>query len=65
MLKKDKNFRIAKQTKKFMATILDPVARNTYKNLMIDAQIFGSKEFESKKKNKHGVKIENPGVTIE
>lgn len=65
MLKKDKNFRIAKQTKRFMASIVDPVARHAYKNLMIDAQIFGSKEPENKKKNKHGVKTENLGVTIE
>ena len=35
-----------------MATIVDPVARHAYKNLMIDAQLFGSKEFEGKKKKK-------------
>ncbi len=58
MLKKDKNFRITKQTKRFMATILDPVARHVYKNLMIDAQIFGSKEFESKKKKKQKNSVE-------
>jgi len=58
MLKKDKNFRISKQTKRFMATIVDPVARHAYKNLMIGAQLFGSKEFESKKKKKHGNETE-------
>ena len=52
MLKKDKNFRITKQTKRFMASIVDPVARHAYKNLMIGAQLFGSKEFEGKKKKK-------------
>ena len=50
MLKRDKNFRISKQTKRIMATFVDPVARHAYKNLMIEAQIFGSKEFEKKKK---------------
>jgi len=50
MLKKDKNFRISKQTKRFMATIVDPVARHAYKNAMIEAQIFGSQIVERKKK---------------
>lgn len=58
MLKRDKNFRITKQTKRFMASFVDPVARHAYKNLMIDAQIFGSKEFENKKKKKHGTETE-------
>jgi hypothetical protein len=50
MLKKDKNFRISKQTKRTMATIVDPVERNAYKNAMIDAQIAESQVFEKKKK---------------
>jgi hypothetical protein len=50
MLKRDKNFRISKQTKRIMATFVDPVARNAYKNAMIDAQLFGSQVFERKKK---------------
>ena len=33
-----------------MATFVDPVARNAYKNSMIEAQIFGSQIFEKKKK---------------
>ena len=50
MLKRDKNFRISKQTKRIMATMIDPVVRHSYKNMMIEAQIFGSREFEKKKK---------------
>jgi len=50
MLKKDKNFRISKQTKRTMATIVDDVERNAYKNAMIEAQIFGNQVFEKKKK---------------
>ena len=33
-----------------MATYVDPVARNAYKNSMIEAQLFGSQVFEKKKK---------------
>jgi hypothetical protein len=39
MSKRNQTFRLSKQTKRFMATIVDPVARNAYKNAMIDAQI--------------------------
>lgn len=50
MLKRDKNFRISSQTKRTMATILDPVERHAYKNMMIEAQIKGSQVFEKKKR---------------
>lgn len=33
-----------------MATIVDPVERNSYKNMMIQAQLDGSKVFEKKKR---------------
>ena len=33
-----------------MATFVDSVARNAYKNSMIEAQIFGSQVFEKNKK---------------
>jgi len=39
MLKPSKTFNLSKQTKRFMATIVDPVARNAYKNAMIQAQL--------------------------
>ena len=50
MLKRDKNFRISKQIKRTMATIIDPVERHAYKNMMIGAQIKGSQVFEKKKR---------------
>ena len=50
MLKRDKNFRIDRQVKRFMATILDPVERHAHKNMMIQAQIDGSKTVEKKKR---------------
>lgn len=39
MLKPNKTFKISKQTKRFMCTIVDPVARHAYKNAMIDAEL--------------------------
>ena len=50
MVKRDKNFKLTKQTKRFMATIVDPIRRNEYKNAMIEAQIVGSVQFKSNKK---------------
>ena len=50
MLKRDKNFRIDRQVKRVMATMVDPVERHAYKNMMIQAQIDGSKVFEKKKR---------------
>ena len=50
MLKKDKNFRISKQTKRTMATFVNPVERHAYKNMMIHAEISGSQVFEKNKK---------------
>jgi hypothetical protein len=52
MLKRDKNFRLTKQTKRFMATIVDPIRRNEYKNAMIEAQIVGSVQFKPNKNKK-------------
>ena len=51
-MKRDKNFRLNKQTKRFMATILDPVERNIYKNAMIEAQIASEIPFKAEKKNR-------------
>ncbi len=39
MLKPTKNFRIRKETKRAIARIIDPVERNEYKNIMIQAQL--------------------------
>ena len=38
-LKADKNFRMAKQTKRFMATIVGAEDRNSFKRAMISAQL--------------------------
>ena len=38
-MKPGKTFNLSKQTKRLMCTIVDPVARNQYKRMMIDAQL--------------------------
>jgi hypothetical protein len=39
MLKPTANFKLSKQTKRFMATYTDPVARNSFKRDMIQAEL--------------------------
>ena len=51
-MKRDKNFKLSKQTKRYMATILDPVKRSQFKNAMIEAEIAGAQPFKSEKKNR-------------
>ena len=38
-MKPGKTFNLSKQTKRFMATFVDPVARHAYKNAMIQAEL--------------------------
>ena len=49
MLRRDSSFKISKQTKRTMANITDAAERNAYRELMIRAQIEGSKVIVSKK----------------
>ena len=49
IMKLDKNFKLSKQTKRILATIVDPIKRSEYKNSMIAAQLAGSVPFKSKK----------------
>lgn len=46
MTKPTSTFKMKKQTKRFMATIVDPVMRAEFKRMMIDAQI--QSEFKPK-----------------
>jgi len=39
MLKPNKTFKMSKQTKRFMCTFTDPVARNSFKRDMIQAEL--------------------------
>jgi len=51
-MKCDKNFKLNKQTKRYIATINDPIKRSEFKNAMIEAQLVASIPFKSEKKNK-------------
>ena len=51
-MKRDKNFRLSKQTKRYMATIVDPIKRSEFKNAMIEAQIAAETPIKSNKKSK-------------
>ena len=51
-MKADKNFKLSKQVKRYMAPMLDPVKRNAYKNAMIDAQLSASVPYKSEKTKK-------------
>jgi len=53
IMKPDKNFKLPKQVKRTMATLVNTVQRNEYKNLMIQAQLHSNKmERQSSKKDK-------------
>lgn len=55
-MKRDKNFRLSKQTKRYMATIVDPIKRSEFKNAMIEAQLASQTIIKSdKKKNREAV----------
>ena len=52
-MKPDKNFKLPKQVKRTMATLVNTVQRNEYKNLMIQAELHSKKlERQSSKKDK-------------
>jgi hypothetical protein len=38
-MKSTSTFKLSKQTKRFMCTIVDPVKRHAYKNAMIQAEL--------------------------
>jgi hypothetical protein len=53
IMKPDKNFKLPKQVKRTMATMVNAVERNEYKNLMIQAELQSRKmEKQSGKKDK-------------
>jgi hypothetical protein len=50
MLKPTSNFKLSKQTKRFMATYTDPVARNSFKRDMIQAELHAQQQPPRKEK---------------
>ena len=51
-MKPDKNFKLPKQVKRTMATMVNAVERNEYKNLMIQAELHSRKMERVSKKDK-------------
>jgi hypothetical protein len=51
-MKPDKNFKLSKQVKRTMASMVNAVERNTYKNLMIQAELHSRKMERVSKKDK-------------
>lgn len=51
-MKTNSNFKLSKQTKRFMATMIDSIERNTYKRLMINAQVESEKPAPSYKEKR-------------
>lgn len=54
MLKPGKTFNLSKQTKRFMATIVNAEQRNAYKNAMIQAQLCSEIIVKSAPRDKNG-----------
>jgi hypothetical protein len=52
MLKPNQNFKLDKQVKRFMATIVDDQERGAYKRAMIQAQLEAERIVVSKKQRK-------------
>ena len=52
IMKPDKNFKLPKQVKRTMATLVNAVERNEYKNLMIQAELHSRKMERVSKKEK-------------
>jgi hypothetical protein len=50
-MKSGPNFKIAKQTKRMLALIIDPHERGIQKRLMIQAQLAGEVRVREKRKN--------------
>ena len=51
-MKPDKNFKLPQQVKRTMATMVNAVERNEYKNLMIQAELQSRKMERVSKKDK-------------
>jgi len=50
-MKTNSNFKLNKQTKRFMATMINDTERNIYKKLMIGAQVDSEKPAPKEKRN--------------
>jgi len=53
-MKPTSTFKLSKQTKRFMCTIVDPVERNAYKNTMIQAELAAGVKIKTPKSERPG-----------
>jgi hypothetical protein len=60
MLKPGKTFNLDKQTKRFMCTFVDPVARNAFKRAMIDAQLCSEIVIKTQQRDKNAPRGNGP-----
>jgi hypothetical protein len=58
MVKRDKNFKLSKESKRQLATIIDPLRRGHFKNSMIEAELSASIPFKSEKNKIETQKVE-------
>ena len=58
MVKRDKNFKLSKQVKRWLA-VLPKEQRNKFKNTMIEAEILGSIVPKTNKKKDKETEVEN------
>lgn len=62
MLKPTQNFKLSKQTKRFMATYVDPQQRGQYKRDMIQAELASQQQPPRREKTK-GTYPQEPDLT--
>ena len=62
-MKPGKTFKLSKQTKRFMCTIVDPVARNDFKRAMIQAELAAAIVIKTAPRDKSAPRGGSTGVT--
>ncbi len=56
MTRRDKNFKLSKESKRQLAQYVDPQKRGMFKSAMIEAELAASVPFKSEKKPRQQVK---------
>jgi hypothetical protein len=65
MMKPNKTFKLSKQTKRFMATFIDPIKRGEFKRAMIQAELAAAvvPKREPRKQGQQGQQFSSAYVT--
>jgi hypothetical protein len=59
MIKPNNTFKLSKQTKRFMCTIINPVERNQFKSMMIQAEFAAAIQPKREKRDNRAPKSTN------